>query len=148
MQKRITRLSLHKETLRFAMPEPTSARARSSMSKTAAKRQAHRESRMYSIAGQGWVVSSGVPSSASPLLEARLSYTDARRALAAWRFVRGVELSLSIAEHGSQLGLWRAWSPFFPKHPHDAPTPEAARAAALAHAGRAWDEEHKGRGPS
>lgn len=99
------------------MPEPTSARAdraRSSMSKTKARRQAHRESAIFRRE-DGWhlVTSRNYfrPLRVALDLEEGISYADARRALAAWRAERVRELTGVTDRSGAVTDLPTSCAP-------------------------------------
>lgn len=78
------------------MPKPTSARARSSMSKSKARRQAHRESHLYRLPGLStWYLDAYPEDDLSSPLHRHLNNlrrSDAVAALAAWRAERVREL--------------------------------------------------------
>lgn len=70
-----------------------------SMSKTAAKRQAHQESHMYRQ-GSGWIVSTWDDSIKCNRVSGEVSYWTARHGLAEWRRWRANQLE-SITAEGS-----------------------------------------------
>jgi hypothetical protein len=112
------------------------------LSKTAAKRQAHRESSMHRQPGAAWTVTAISEPAKAYTLGHGLSFSGARRELAAWRFVRAVELSLYPLPDGNAV-YQQLLSPFFPGVVFASATAEAAAALALAHARRVVAESSK-----